>query len=240
MDPTILLQSIGGCFHTISTSYGLMLSLFIAGLLGSVTHCTAMCGPFVMAQSGRLEKMTDKALIPYHLGRITTYVIMAILLYSVLNLAFLFLPIRKFVITPILLFAAVIFLVQAFPRLGKLFPFANVSLRLLPFRKIQAGIEKLGDTGNSLKKYGLGILLGFMPCGLVVSAIMAAGTASSVSQAALAMLAFGVGTMPVMILIAYGSDYLGRRFPAQLTTFKKGFMLWSGLWLVIVAAGLWV
>src|SRR5262245_38327356 len=65
-------------------AFGLPLALFLAGLVGSLTHCTLMCGPFVLAQvAGRLEagaaaggelvRLAGAALVPYHLGRMTTY-----------------------------------------------------------------------------------------------------------------------------------------------------------------------
>ena len=68
-----------------SALYG---ALFLAGLVGSLTHCAGMCGPFVLTQVGAgLEtvpaaKMTEwtrlrgALLIPYHLGRFTTYVLL--------------------------------------------------------------------------------------------------------------------------------------------------------------------
>ena len=64
---------------------GLPLSLFLAGLAGSLVHCVGMCGPFVLTQviadadsSGRGDygewrRLAGGALAPYHLGRLTTY-----------------------------------------------------------------------------------------------------------------------------------------------------------------------
>ena len=64
---------------------GVLLSLFLAGLTGGFSHCVGMCAPFVMAQvtsnmaqvpakeMHRLTRLKGAALIPYHLGRMTTY-----------------------------------------------------------------------------------------------------------------------------------------------------------------------
>src|SRR6202008_1336613 len=64
---------------------GLLLGLFVAGAAGSVVHCGPMCGVFVLGQvSGRMvrlppERMCERQrignglLVPYHLGRLTTY-----------------------------------------------------------------------------------------------------------------------------------------------------------------------
>jgi sulfite exporter TauE/SafE len=63
----------------------LVFSLFSLGFFGGFSHCSFMCGPFVLAQTqNRLEKiplenfsnfsrLNNSALLPYHLGRITTY-----------------------------------------------------------------------------------------------------------------------------------------------------------------------
>src|SRR6185369_15932837 len=60
-------------------------SLFLAGLAGSLVHCVGMCGPFVLGQVaadveatragryGEWGRLAGAALVPYHLGRLTTY-----------------------------------------------------------------------------------------------------------------------------------------------------------------------
>jgi hypothetical protein len=64
---------------------GLPLSLFLAGLAGSLVHCVGMCGPFVLTQVvadagssrqgsyGEWRRLGGASLAPYHLGRLTTY-----------------------------------------------------------------------------------------------------------------------------------------------------------------------
>ena len=216
-------------------SHGLYLSLFMAGLVGGFTHCVTMCGPFVLSQTKNLEKPRQAALVSYHLGRITTYTIIAVLLASVLNLAFLFLPIRSFIVAPILFVAGLVFLVTAFPSLGKLFPWA-VSVRLaLPYKWLTSLYEILSQHNTFAGKYMLGVLLGFMPCGLIVSALIAAATASSVWGAAMAMVAFGVGTMPALISVALSGQFLEHKYPVVMKHVTQGMMVWSGLWLFALA-----
>ena len=64
---------------------GLPVSLFLAGLAGSLVHCAGMCGPFVLGQVmadaergiaggyGEWRRLAGASLVPYHLGRLTTY-----------------------------------------------------------------------------------------------------------------------------------------------------------------------
>ena len=63
----------------------ILLSLISMGFFGGFSHCLGMCGPFVLTQISNnlsrtkiedfsgLKKLSKIALVPYHLGRITTY-----------------------------------------------------------------------------------------------------------------------------------------------------------------------
>ena len=86
-----------------------------------------------------------------------------------------------------------------------------------------------------MARYFLGILLGFMPCGLVISALLASASATSVFQAAISMSLFTIGTMPALILIALGGQGLKYKFPLAFARLSKGAMVVSGLWLFTLA-----
>lgn len=235
MDPILTLHALGSCLQDISLANGLLLSLFLAGLVGGTTHCVAMCGPFVLSMSGHLEKARGAFLFPYHLGRLTTYTILAVLLASVLNLAFLFLPIRSLIIAPILMTAALIFLVNAFPELKKYFQWLDVFNLRVPYRWLSKSFETLSQKRTMISQYFIGVLLGFMPCGLVVSALMAASTAPDVWQAGAAMAVFGAGTMPALIMMAFFGQSLKLKFPKTMHRVTQGLMVWSAIWLFLMA-----
>ncbi len=236
---TAIMQSMGNCLEGLSQglnlSHGLAASLFIAGLVSGFTHCMAMCGPFVMSQTGKIEKFRDAALLPYHFGRLTTYIFMAVLLYSVLNLVFLFMPIRSYIIAPILLTASLIFLMNAFPQISKYFPWAASFKISLPYRFISGLFGKLSQNPTTIKKYMIGILLGFMPCGMVTSALMASATAPNVMSAAFAMMAFGAGTIPALMITGFAGKALQLKYPKMMPQLTKAMMVWSSAWLIIMA-----
>lgn len=229
------------CTHALTAHYGLTISLFLAGLVGSVTHCAGMCGPFVLAQTKSgpmLQKPASSLLLPYHLGRMTTYVMLGILLHSVINLSYLFSETRVLITVPLLTLAGIIFLVNAFPKLNAVFPWAT-NIRLPAFLSIiaQRGHHLLQTHGNP-SRYLLGLTLGLMPCGLVVAALMASATAPTTSQAALAMAAFSLGTMPSLILIGLFGQGLGQKFPALSQHASRIAMVASSLWLFTLAGSL--
>src|SRR6201987_3183637 len=75
----------GLCSSDTALRVGLLLGLFAAGAAGSVIHCGPMCGVFVLGQmSERMARLPPEGLcerqrfgngllLPYHLGRLSTY-----------------------------------------------------------------------------------------------------------------------------------------------------------------------
>lgn len=245
---------LGQCFTGTWQESGFYLALLMAGMVGSLTHCTGMCAPFVVAQQNAfnggatnpafennpiLIKLSSVALLPYHIGRITTYVVLAILFQSVLNVAFLFLPIKNFVVVPMLLVAALLFLASAFPSVGQYFPFLQKLTLRVP-QIFKATITKSLMTSRVrisrfTHQYIMGVLLGFMPCGLVSAVLMATSTAPSAAQAGLGMAIFGLGTVPMLIAVAACGGALKRMHPDLQQKISKLCMVGSSLWLLATA-----
>ncbi len=78
---------------------------------------------------------------------------------------------------------------------------------------IQSGIQKL--MGKSMKSksrfrlFSFGAINGLLPCGMVYVALLNALLADSLVSSSLAMVAFGIGTLPVMIFIPFMSNKIG-------------------------------
>lgn len=216
------------------------------GLLGGFTHCAAMCGPFVIAQTeapgtdtaqetGILRKLRSSALIPYHLGRASTYVMLAVLFSSLLNLAFLFLPVKNIIVVPMLLLAGVIFLVAAFPALAEIFPWAARMQLLVPFKRMSHAIGVMMRGRSVIRRYALGVLLGFMPCGMVLAALMAAASLPTPVQSGMAMAAFAAGTFPALFAVAAGGQTIKTLYPETFTRVRQAMLGFSALWLFVMA-----
>jgi sulfite exporter TauE/SafE len=134
--------------------------------------------------------------------------------------------------------AAIIFLVTAFPSLSAAFPWA-ARIRLPGIFSVIAhkGYDLFHAQGT-WSRYLLGLTLGFLPCGLVIAALMAASTASNVLEAATAMSAFTIGTMPSLIAIGLCGHRFKQKFPALSHRFSCIAMLASSLWLFALAGSL--
>lgn len=223
------------CSPFLTTANGLKASLFVAGLVGGFTHCAGMCGPFVWAQTGSVNKLSSTLLLPYHAGRMTTYVMLAVLTNTVLNLAFPVSSMKSLVAAPLLMLAGVTFFITAFPQLKAVFPWAGAIRLNLPYRWIALPSVSLMQNPDVVKKYMLGVLLGFMPCGLVFSALLAAATANDAAQAALAMAAFTAGTVPALVIVAAGGHSLKTLFPRVSDYIFRSVMIFNGIWLILMA-----
>jgi len=230
------------CFHNISAETGLYGGLFLAGLAGGFTHCLFMCGPFAISQSGNaqarpgfLQKIRHSLLLPYHMGRMTTYIMLAVAFSTVLNAALFFSPLKSFLGAALLLTAALIFMIHAVPVLGRVFPYlVRVTL---PFPRVL--IMKMSSpfiaSKTSWKRYVLGLLLGFMPCGLVMAAFMTVVTLESPLKAAIGMGLFSLGTMPALIIAAAGGQIACARFPLAVPAFRIMALTISTSVLIITA-----
>lgn len=221
----------------------LALALFMAGLTGGATHCAGMCGPFVLAQAGggtgmRLERLRAAALAPYHLGRITTYVMLAYVFSSFAGFAFINSPARGVLSAAMLLVAGVVFLANAVPALAPVFPWALRVHNFIPLHIIQRLSVRFASGRGLWRRYVLGLLLGFMPCGLVMAALLASASAPSAVHGGLAMAAFGAGTVPALVAVAAGGDALRRRWPDAAQRFSTLLIVISGISLIYIAGTL--
>ena len=73
-------------------------------------------------------------------------------------------------------------------------------------RRLAAGANRSRPGGGFL----LGAALGFLPCGLLYAAIAAAAAAGSAAAGALAMVAFGCGTVPGLVAVGVAGQAAGR------------------------------
>jgi sulfite exporter TauE/SafE len=88
---------------------------------------------------------------------------------------------------------------------------------------------------SSASRYALGILLGFMPCGMVIAAIMTVVALDNPAKAALGMGLFALGTVPALILVATGGHILNTSFPQTAPAVRFTMLMLSTAVLIITA-----
>ena len=205
-----------------SLGAALPLAMLAAGAAGGVAHCAAMCGPFVLGQvSDRLARIpvgelcelarfTSGMLLPYHAGRLTTYAALGVLAGqagAASRIGILGTALPAF----LLLFAALLFLGHALARLAPgLRPLLPVLERApLAWTRAVRRLARRIDRNRPGSGFLLGAALGFLPCGLLYAAIAAAAT-NGPGGGALAMLAFGLGTVPSLVIVGVAGQAAGR------------------------------
>jgi uncharacterized protein len=196
-------------------------ALLLAGLAGGAAHCAGMCGPFVLAQTagrlaavpaerfGPLTRLGGALLLPYHLGRMTTYAglgaLGAALAGSLSELAWLgWLKVALLGMAALLMLAAA--LEKAELRLPK--PAAG-RLARLSTRLARPLLARPAGPGRG---FALGIALGFLPCGFLYGALAAAAAGGDPIIGAAAMAAFALGTAPSLFAVALLGEAAGRRW----------------------------
>ena len=209
-----------GLMSAASMPFGLPAALLLAGLAGSLVHCVGMCGPFVLGQVmasaespgerpyGEWQRLTGALLVPYHLGRFTTYTGLGAVAGGV-TAVFASLEVFGWLSAILLIAAAGLLAAQALGMaINAASPATNLVARL-------AG--PLSVSRTPVARYGLGVVLGFLPCGLLYGALAAAAGTGSVVSGAIAMACFALGTVPALIAVGWGGLIMRR----QLRTVAK-------------------
>jgi sulfite exporter TauE/SafE len=227
---------------------GLPLALLLLGTVGGLSHCAGMCGPFVLAQIasdgarltapgvGELRRLRGALLLPYQLGRFTTYTALGALAGGGAGLASAltglgWLPSLFLVLAALLFLAAAV--ASLAPRLALAAVPAFAARLAAPLAR---ALAPLFADPRGWRGYAIGLSLGFLPCGLLYSALAAAAGSGSAWRGALAMAGFVLGTAGALVLVGYVGVFFGRRAPsalrrlaAPLLALNAGFVGWLAL-----------
>lgn len=211
------------------------LSLFLVGLLGGV-HCVGMCGGIVGALSihdptsrgGRFAQH-----LAYNAGRIGSYVAAGAVVGAI-GQASLFLAGRPLAPFHYLL-ANLMLMALGFYMLGVtrfLTPLERAGSRL--WKSLHPLSRHLFPPRTAPQSFVVGLIWGWLPCGLVYSALATALSVGSVSGGAYAMLAFGIGTLPNMLLAGMMATRLRSFIQKPVVRYAAGsavllFGLYGGL-----------
>ena len=227
------------CRVALDQQGGLIASLFIAGLAGSFGHCAAMCGPFVLSQVAcRLEAVPAQALsewrrlcgsllVAYHCGRAATYGVLGALA-GWFSGQFGALTGVRWLSVALLALATAGFLAGAGVRLGRR---RSAAGRLSGGGEVGSALARLawplwrGAGPFGLRGFALGLILGFLPCGLLYSALAAAAATRDPLAGLLGLLAFAAGTIPALLAVGLAGHAAGRRWREALGRAVPAIML---------------
>jgi sulfite exporter TauE/SafE len=199
-------------------SAGLLLAVFL-GALVSGWHCALMCGGIAAAierPTASVIRLRPKSELFYqqlimHLGRVTTYVLLGALAAGLGVIVWQqnWIPIQRllFALTSLLLIFMGLRLLQFRTNPG-LFGSKWLSSKIA-----NVWAKYLGSMASGPSRWFSGMLWGLVPCGLVYSVLPLAFLSGDIWTGAALMFAFGLGTLPNLLLIS--------KFSAALTQFGQ-------------------
>ena len=176
----------------------------ILGLISSL-HCIGMCGPIAMMlpldRSNEAKRVTQ--ILTYHIGRITSYSILG-LFFGLLGRGLFLAGFQQKMSIWVGILMVVVVLVpeKAFAQLN----FSKPVFRIISQLKSALGQQFKKKTYSAI--FTIGILNGFLPCGLVYVALFGAIAMQNVTLGIGYMVLYGLGTIPMMSAVIYISNML--------------------------------
>jgi len=209
----------------------IMLVGFLIGFLGSA-HCLGMCGGLVIATgTHRIQNKRDRYfnLLTYNLGRICSYSLLG-LIAGLIGLELgsrylaLVLPLR--IVAGLMLIAMGCYIAGWWFGLRKL---EQIGGRL--FKPLQKRFSTALGSHSFGGRFRAGLLWGYIPCGLVYSALTLAIANANPLESASLMFAFGIGTLPSIVLGSVLHHSLVDKLRVQSVRQGAGILLiLAGLW----------
>ena len=215
-------------FHNLINMLDLSL-IILLGFLGSFGHCFGMCGPLTVAfsLSKQQENPSWQQQLKFHtllnLGRMLSYTLVGAgigSLGSVLveggQLAGIGSDLRHWIAiitgTMLIWFG----LGQIKPGFLPHIPFLHPILKGNLHNRLSAGMIKLSSQTQWWTPALLGMTWGLMPCGFLYAAQIKAAATGNLWQGAATMIAFGIGTLPIMVSVGVSTALISKDRRSQL------------------------
>lgn len=205
----------------------LLAAAFVTGLLGSA-HCFGMCaglsGLFAVNASVISLRSQLPMAITYNLGRILSYAFLGILVATVGQAVVTTIP---NIAAPVRFASGLLIIIVGLQvAFGWRFlaPLEQAGAKI--WNRIAPAAKSLLPVTSVPKALGLGLLWGWLPCGLVYSVLLLAATTANAVNGGLVMIAFGIGTMPAMIMTGISAF--------KLSQFMSRKRLGAGLLIVLI------
>ncbi len=221
------------------------ITAFTVGLMGGV-HCVGMCGGIVGALSfaSQNEKNAQSSslfalLFSYNIGRLFSYTLAGGLMGTVGWLVSNWTGVQM--VQVLLQFVAGLFmLMMGLYISGWWMGLAKVEkVGTVLWKRIQPMAQKFMPIKTPVQAISLGLLWGWLPCGLVYSVLVWSVSAGSFQQGALLMLSFGLGTLPNLLAMGLFASQLKRFVQKQaVRNLAGGLVILFALWSLFLSARL--
>lgn len=211
-----------------------ILTSFFIGLFGSF-HCIGMCGPIAIAlpvpNSNNLSFVAGRLL--YNIGRIVTYSFLGAV-FGLLGSRLVISGFQQSV--SVVLGIAIVITVLIPPKYkAKISQHKVVQKITLP---LKMGISDLFKRGTFSAMFLIGVLNGFLPCGLVYVALAGAIASGDAISGTAVMILFGLGTVPTMFAATIFGKFINLNIRRKISKAIPVFALMLGLLFIMRGMGL--
>lgn len=177
----------------------MLIAAFFLGIISSL-HCIGMCGPIALLLPVDRSNTSRKVLqiLLYHLGRLTSYGVLG-LVVGLLGRGFYLAGMQQqlSIVIGILMIAIALIPEKVFAR----YNFSQPVYRAIAAVKSHLGQQFKRKSPDAL--FTIGLLNGFLPCGMVYTALFGALAMPRLTESVGYMLLYGLGTVPLMSLVVY-------------------------------------
>ena len=203
-----------------------IIAVFFVGLLGGV-HCFGMCGSIVGMLTAQLPK--HGARWPFHLaynsGRLASYMAAGALAGAIGQAGLLWrdvVPVQHllFGLSNLMLIALGLYLAGIWGMVRRI-----EQLGGMLWQYIQPLTRGLLPAITIARALTLGVLWGWLPCGLVYSVLVTALASGNAQSGALVMLAFGLGTLPNLLALGLFWEGVRRRMQSPRVRMAAGLLV---------------
>jgi hypothetical protein len=206
-----------------------ILASFFIGLFGSA-HCIGMCGPIAIAlpvpNSNNISFVAGRLL--YNIGRVATYSFLGAV-FGLLGSRLVISGFQQSV--SIALGVAIVIAVLIPPKYkAKITQHQVVQKVTLP---LKSGISDLFKRGTFSALFLIGILNGFLPCGLVYVALAGAIASGNAISGSAVMILFGLGTVPTMFAATVFGKFININIRRKISKAVPVFALVLGLLFIL-------
>jgi sulfite exporter TauE/SafE len=220
-----------GVFHgSGGEDLNMILTALLLGLAGGL-HCAGMCGPLALAlpQSGPGRTRFLVSRLAYNLGRIATYCLLG-LVFGLIGRSFWLAGVQRW-----LSIGLGILLLVSLTTASRLGAWRPISWAVNALKSNMSALLRRRSLGSVAL---LGLLNGFLPCGLVYVAGAGATATGDIMKGVEFMAAFGAGTLPTVLAISLSGRLAPMSLRLRLRKAVPVSVAVLGLLLILRGAGL--
>jgi len=209
------------------------ISALVLGLLGSF-HCIGMCGPIAVALPLKTNSWTERitSSLLYNIGRTITYGIIG-LIFGLVGKGLQLGGLQQWVSIGL---GIIMILSVFFPVL-----FRRVNIESATYKMV-SGMKSVLGKMFSVRTYKslfiIGLLNGFLPCGLVYIAAAGAIVTGEITDSIFYMMIFGLGTIPIMLALSVLGNVVSVRFRNRIRKIIPVFIVLIGILFILRGSNL--